>query len=233
MVTSENPGLEKRANKTQVTSCFLHQFLEKQRKHGKSKLASMTDVGDDQKQDKAPLGHNGANSRLLTKRQLLEMAGEIRDLSKRLGNLRLKLHVKTVFLLTKAHDETLIEKTRDVVEWLLSKERDTPYIVYASSLWFSREELIEASYVENTLEHNNIFDAQALVSVDSSREGRLKYWDNDLCAKHPHTFDFAVTVRSYPLLRFKSDSCSSEVMVPFSTQAGCSNGSSHQFYRYR
>lgn len=59
------------------------------------------------------------------------MAGEIRDLSKKLGNIRLKLHVKTVFLLTKAHDETLIEKTRDVAEWLLSKERDTPYIVYA------------------------------------------------------------------------------------------------------
>ena len=130
MVTSEHPLLEKKSDHTKVTSCFLHQFLEKQRKHGWSKLApTMTGAGGEQTQDKATTGSNGMHSRLLTKRQLLEMAGEIRDLSKRLGNLRLKLNVKTVFLLTKAHDETLIDKTRDVVEWLLSKERDSPYIV--------------------------------------------------------------------------------------------------------
>lgn len=130
MVTSENPRLEKKSSE-KITSCFLHQFLDRQRKPGRSKLAALTDAGGDQKRDKGLMGPDGVHSRLLTKRQLLEMAGEIRDLSKRLGNLRLKLHVKTVFLLTKAHDETLIGKTRDVAEWLLSKERDTPYIVYS------------------------------------------------------------------------------------------------------
>lgn len=48
--------------------------------------------------------------------------------------------------------------------------------------------------MENTLENNPIFDAKGLVSEEPSREGRLKYWTNELCAKHPHTFDFAVTV---------------------------------------
>lgn len=177
MVTSEDPKLEK-SSSVKITSCFLHQFLERQRKPGKSKLAALADASNDQKQDKGPIGPDGVHSRLLTKRQLLEMAGEIRDLSKKLGNLRLKLHVKTVFLLTKAHDETLIVKTRDITEWLLSKERDTPYIVY----------------VENTLEHNKIFDASGLIATDPSREGRLKYWDNSLCATHPQTFDFAVTL---------------------------------------
>ncbi len=129
MATSENPQLEKRSEKMEVNSCFLHQLLERQRMSGKSKIASKTDVGMDEQVDKAPSGRNGVHSRLLTKRQLLAMASEIRDLSKRLGKLRLKLHVKTVFLLTKAHDETLIDKTRDVAEWLLSKDRDTPYIV--------------------------------------------------------------------------------------------------------
>lgn len=55
-------------------------------------------------------------------------------------------------------------------------------------------------YVENTLEHNKKFDAQGLLAQESSREGRLKYWDIELCAKHPHTFDFAVTV-GYPAPR--------------------------------
>lgn len=57
------------------------------------------------------------------------MAWGVRELSKRLGSVRLKLNVKTVFLLTKAHDETLIVYTREVVEWLLSKDREKPYIV--------------------------------------------------------------------------------------------------------
>lgn len=68
---------------------------------------------------------------MLTKRQLADMAYGVRELSKRLGSVRLRLKVKTVFLLTKAHDESLIGYTREMVEWLLSKERDTPYIVYS------------------------------------------------------------------------------------------------------
>ncbi len=58
------------------------------------------------------------------------MALGVRELSKRLGSVRLKLKVKTVFLLTKAHDEGLIGYTSEVVEWLLSKDQDVPYIVY-------------------------------------------------------------------------------------------------------
>jgi len=52
-----------------------------------------------------------------------------------------------------------------------------------------------ARYVENTLEHNRKFDAKSLVSQNSSREGRLKYWTNELCERRPQTFDFVVTVR--------------------------------------
>lgn len=64
----------------------------------------------------------------------------------------------------------------------------TPRVVVSGS------PLTTARYVENTLEHNKKFDALGLVAHEPSREGRLKYWDNELCAKHPHTFDFAVTV---------------------------------------
>jgi NAD+ kinase len=117
-------------------------------------------------------------SRLLTKKQLSDMAWGVRELSKKLSMLKLKLKVKTVFVLTKAHDETLIAYTRQVTKWLLSKDRDTPYIVY----------------VENTLENNNLFDAKSLVADDPSFEGRLKYWNNELTTKHPHTFDFVISL---------------------------------------
>ena len=109
--------------------------------------------------------------------------------------MRLKLKVKTVFLLTKAHDETLIGYTREVVDWLLSKDRETPYIVYVC-LDSTRvmTALMRSRYVETTLEHNHKFDAKGILGQDPSREGRLKYWTNELCQKHPHTFDFVVTV---------------------------------------
>ena len=49
-------------------------------------------------------------------------------------------------------------------------------------------------YVEHTLQNNTKFNASGLVSNSPSRESRLKYWTNELCTKHPHTFDFAVTL---------------------------------------
>ena len=67
--------------------------------------------------------HNdNTESRLLTKKQLSDMALGIRELSKKLGHIRLHLNVKNVFLLTKAHDEELISKTRDLACWLLNNK---------------------------------------------------------------------------------------------------------------
>ena len=60
------------------------------------------------------------------------MAYGIRELSKKLGQFRLNLKVRSVFLLTKAHDESLIAKTREISEWLLDNKnaRGEPYTVY-------------------------------------------------------------------------------------------------------
>ena len=122
---------------------------------------------------------NIVHSRLLTKRQLSDMTWGVRELSKKLGSLRLKLKVKSVFLLTKVHDEELIGKTRELCEWLLSKERDAPYIVY----------------VQDLLQENELFDAKGLVAKDPGTEAKLKYWTVELCQKHTHPpFDFVVSV---------------------------------------
>jgi NAD+ kinase len=135
---------------------------------------------------------NAVHSRLLTKRQLSDMAWGVRELSKRLGSIRLKLKVKTVFLLTKAHDETLIWNTREVAKWLLSPERKVRYTVW----------------VEENLRDNKKFNAQGLFDelnewYDKDQEAkdeerklhkRLRYWNNDMCRTRPHTFDFVVTL---------------------------------------
>ncbi|KAH8668180.1 ATP-NAD kinase-like domain-containing protein [Tricladium varicosporioides] len=138
---------------------------------------------------------NAVHSRLLTKKQLSDMAWGVRELSKRLGSIRLKLKVKSVFLLTKAYDESLIANTREVAKWLLSPERDVRYTVW----------------VENTLRESKKFDAKGLLVEmdeeyakkaqngnyhDDSRktDRRLRYWSNEMCRTRPHTFDFIVTL---------------------------------------
>jgi NAD+ kinase len=135
---------------------------------------------------------NAMHSRLLTKKQLSEMAWGVRELSKRLGSIRLKLKVRTVFILTKAHDEELIGNTRDMVRWLLSSEREVRYTVY----------------VEDNLKKNKKFDALGLLEEvekeyaqgsaangDSKKMARrLRYWDDEMCRSRPHTFDFVITL---------------------------------------
>ncbi|MCJ1317757.1 hypothetical protein MMC15_003084 [Xylographa vitiligo] len=164
------------------TACFVHQLLENERKAKRAaKNGGLNDIAEYRKGDKE--GEDSTldadkHSRLLTKKQLSDMTWGVRELSKKLGSLRLKLKVKAVFILTKAHDEDLIGYTREITGWLLSKERATPYIVY----------------VQDVLEHNRKFDAAGLLKQDPSYEGRLKYWSNDLCEKHPQTFDFAISL---------------------------------------
>ncbi|OKL58226.1 hypothetical protein UA08_06550 [Talaromyces atroroseus] len=120
------------------------------------------------------------HSRHLTKRQLSDMAWNVRKLSKRLGGIKLKLMVKSVFIVTKAHDESLIKLTRDLTRWLLSKDRDALYTVY----------------VEQPLERHPNFNGARLVDEadEPSARDRLKYWDSQLAADRPQTFDFVITL---------------------------------------
>lgn len=106
------------------------------------------------------------------------MAWNVRKLSKKLGSIRLKLTVKTVFLVTKAHDESLISLTRKVTQWLLSNQRDAQYVVY----------------IEKRLETHPDFAAWQLEEEEPSARGRLKYWDPKSALDNPHLFDFVITL---------------------------------------
>ncbi|GAP89138.1 putative ATP-NAD kinase [Rosellinia necatrix] len=144
--------------------------------------------------DLAGREHEGLHSRLLTKKQLTEMAWGVRELSRRLGMVRLKFRVENIFLLTKAYDEDLIPKTRELAKWLLSKDRNVRYTVY----------------VEDTLRDNKRFDIPGLIEElrseyieggdmdhDTPTEAlgrRIRFWTEDMCRKRPHTFDFIITL---------------------------------------
>jgi NAD+ kinase len=146
------------------------------------------------------LDPSATHSRLLTKKQLSDMALGVRELSKRLGSIRLKLKVKTVFILTKAHDQTLIGNTREVVRWLLSEERQVRYTVYVEDILKDNKKF-NAHGIVKELEEQQKNSGSAIVNGDArlgtrglKAERRLRYWTNDMCRSRPHTFDFVVTL---------------------------------------
>lgn len=73
------------------------------------------------------------HSRMLTKKQLSDMAWGVRELSRRLSSMRIRFRVRNIFLLTKIHDSDLIVNTRALAQWLLGKERDVKYTVYVEN----------------------------------------------------------------------------------------------------
>ncbi|KAF7720226.1 Uncharacterized protein PECH_003342 [Penicillium ucsense] len=142
--------------------------------HGKDDVVSVID-SDNKVLKPVP---TIVQSRHLTKRQLSDMAWNVRKLSKKLGSIKLKLTVKNVFIVSKAHDDSLVSLTRKVTRWLLSKDRDAPYNVY----------------VERRLETHPDFGALQLIQEEPTAKDRLIYWDPKLAQEQPHLFDFVVTL---------------------------------------
>jgi NAD+ kinase len=143
---------------------------------------------EDEEPDEA-ISASALHSRLLTKKQLSEMAWGVRELSRRLGSVRLKFRARSIFLLTKIYDQDLIPKTRELAAWLLSPERGVRYVVY----------------VERELRDSKKFDAGGLLTElkkeygEGSKEAegigkRLRMWDENMCRTRPHTFDFVITL---------------------------------------
>ncbi|GAB7357902.1 hypothetical protein MBLNU230_g0070t1 [Neophaeotheca triangularis] len=177
---SKRPGASR-----QRTSCFVHTLLEGVHKSKQSVTPSAEGLTQGKPTDKDSGGppdgiERHTQSRLLTKKQLSDMAFGIRELSKKLGHIRLMLKVRNVFLLTKVHDKHLIGLTRKVTEWLLSQtnREGEKYIVW----------------VEDTMEKSPVFDADRITGQDPNYKERLCYWNTELCRRKPHTFEICVAL---------------------------------------
>lgn len=134
------------------------------------------------------------HSRLLTKKQLSEMAWGVRELSRRLSSMRIRFRVKTIFLLTKIHDADLIARTRELTKWLLSHERDVVYTVYVEEKFKDNKKFNATGIVEEL--KKDVAESGTSKS-GTSEEGiskRLRYWNEDMCRNRPHMFDFVISL---------------------------------------
>ncbi|KAK2875656.1 hypothetical protein FQN49_001535 [Arthroderma sp. PD_2] len=182
-VSPDTPRLARRheAQTSDQAACFVHSLLGQPRE---VQLGHIDEHGQaETPRDGQQIGDGGDNtssgpSRLLTKRELSDMAWNVRALSKKLGSLKLKLNVHSIFILTKPQDQSLARLTKEVTRWLLGPDQRIPYTVY----------------VEKRLENDKQFDAETICTEEPSAKQRLKYWDNCLIEDHHHLVDFVITL---------------------------------------
>ena len=113
--------------------------------------------------------------------RLIQTATSVREISKQLQRRPIKRAVRTVMIVTKARDNSLVHLTRELAEWLLSTPR------YNSNLGVT-------VYVDAKLRTSKRFGADGLIASNPQYAQMLRYWTPDLCWTSPETFDLVLTL---------------------------------------
>lgn len=113
--------------------------------------------------------------------RLIQTATSVREISKQLQRRPIKRAVRTVMIVTKARDNSLVYLTRELTEWLLKTPR------YNSDLGVT-------VYVDAKLRKSKRFNAASLIASNPRYENMLKYWTPDLCWTSPEKFDLVLTL---------------------------------------
>ncbi|KAG6040466.1 hypothetical protein E4U41_000466 [Claviceps citrina] len=143
-----------------------------------------------------PTTYDDVHSRMLSKKQLSDMAWGVRELSRRLSSMRIRFRVRTIFLLTKIYDQDLIPKTRELSKWLLDQDRDDPYVVYVQDKLRTNRKFDVPGLLDEVARAHAAPDASPddLSAAKDALARRLRYWDEPMCRSRPHTFDFVITL---------------------------------------
>lgn len=113
--------------------------------------------------------------------RLMQTATGVREVSKQLQRKPLRRAVKSVMIVTRARDNSLVHLTRELAEWLLSTPR------------YGQEVGVNV-YVDAKLKHSKRFDAPSLVGKQVRYQKMLRYWTPDLCWSSPEKFDLVLTL---------------------------------------
>lgn len=134
-------------------------------------------------------------TRMLTKKQLSDMAWGVRELSRRLSSMRIRVRVKSILILTKIYDQDLIPNTRELALWLLCTERDVKYVVYVQDKLRDNKKFNANGLIDDISKKNMAVDVR-LGSDEAHNDAkkRLRYWDEEMCRQRPHMFDFVITL---------------------------------------
>lgn len=122
--------------------------------------------------------HPIPRSRNLTKEQLSDVAWNVHILSKKLSDVCIKPTIRSIAMVAKVKDRSIVPRVRELTQWLLSNDRKRPYMVY----------------VENVFENDPDFAGDTITNQEPSAHGRLRYWNTQMVKEQPHLFDFVITL---------------------------------------
>lgn len=122
-----------------------------------------------------------ADDEWLSHSRLVQTATGVREVSKQLQRRPIKRAVRTIMIVTKARDNSLVHLTRELTEWLLSTPR------YGSDLGVN-------VYVDAKLQNSKRFDAAGLLQKEPRFAQMLHFWTPDLCWTSPEKFDLVLTL---------------------------------------
>jgi len=99
------------------------------------------------------------------------------------GRTVVKSKIKSVMIVTKARDHSLVELTRELATWLMVSPR------YAKPFGVR-------VYVDAKLEKSKRFNAEGLLKDNQivAEKDLLRYWTPETCV-YADAFDFVITVR--------------------------------------
>ncbi|PSK60757.1 NAD(+) kinase [Elsinoe australis] len=116
----------------------------------------------------------------LSHNRLMQTAASVREVSRQLQRRSTKQAVRNVMIVTKARDNALVEKTREVAGWLMRTPR------------YGKDKGVTV-YVDSKLRESRRFDAEGLLE-GGKFERNLKYWTPELCWTSPELFDLVITL---------------------------------------
>ncbi|KAF8980377.1 hypothetical protein BGZ46_004304 [Entomortierella lignicola] len=111
--------------------------------------------------------------------RLAETAVGVREVSKKIGRARVKWETpKTVMIVTKPGDDSLLKITKQIALWMISTRE---IIVYVDEKMKDIPKFKYPSFLRSTK-----------LGYDYTQS--LKFWTSDLCAQDAHIFDFVITL---------------------------------------
>ncbi|KAI8346861.1 ATP-NAD kinase-like domain-containing protein [Choanephora cucurbitarum] len=123
---------------------------------------------------------------------LTDTADAVREVAKKLGKTRLKWeNPKSVMIITKPGDCSLIKMTRELALYLV----ETPRYGQESGI---------CCYVDEKLKDSKRFNYQKIIERHPVAKDKLKFWTPELCALKPKSFDFIITLGGDGTVLFSS-----------------------------
>ncbi|KAK9451999.1 ATP-NAD kinase-like domain-containing protein [Limtongia smithiae] len=142
--------------------CFVHSRFDDAVGAGAAVEGALADISDE---NFAHLSHSS----------LVQTATSVRELAKRIGQATIQMSVRSVLVVTKARDNSLIVLTRELTRWLI----------------LTRDVNV---YVDAKLRLSKRFDADGLMDDNDKVETHLRYWTPELTNMMPELFDLVLTL---------------------------------------